>query len=119
MRNVARWMVVGALATACVEQPPARRAGGGASVSQAEVEAVRRRVAGLVVAAAPGLSAERRMISTQPSGTASCGTLRPLPHGCPATLTLLAAGTTSTTVLVAPISLLSWCAAARMRRRCS
>lgn len=41
MRNVARWLVFGALLGACVEQPPQRR---GQGISQQELEAVRRRV---------------------------------------------------------------------------
>ncbi len=42
MNNVARWMILAAVGTACVEQPPNRRGGGG--ISAQEVEAVRRRV---------------------------------------------------------------------------
>ncbi|MBI5515712.1 MAG: carbohydrate-binding family 9-like protein [Deltaproteobacteria bacterium] len=43
MTNVARWMMLLALAGACVEQPAAQ--GGPRGVSQSELEAVRRRVA--------------------------------------------------------------------------
>lgn len=44
MKNLAQWLVLGVLATGCVEQPPARRAGNTAQTSQREVEEARRRV---------------------------------------------------------------------------